>query len=35
VETIILGLQVEAKAGMSAQVLRDTAAFAIAGMRNQ
>ena len=35
VETIMLGLQVAAKAGMSAQVLRDTAAFAIAGMRNQ
>jgi TetR/AcrR family transcriptional repressor of nem operon len=35
VETIMLGLQVEAKAGMSAQVLRDTAAFAIAGLRNQ
>jgi TetR/AcrR family transcriptional regulator, transcriptional repressor for nem operon len=35
VETIMLGLQVAAKAGMSAQALRDTAAFAIAGMRNQ
>jgi TetR/AcrR family transcriptional regulator, transcriptional repressor for nem operon len=35
VETTMLGLQVAAKAGMSAQSLRDTAAFAIVGLRNR
>jgi AcrR family transcriptional regulator len=35
VETIMLGLQVAAKAGMSAQALRDTATFSITGLRNQ
>jgi hypothetical protein len=35
VETIMFGLQVAAKAGMSAQGLRDTAAFSIAGLRSQ
>ena len=35
VETTMLGLQISAKAGASAQELRDTAAFAIAGLRNQ
>jgi hypothetical protein len=31
----MFGLQVAAKAGVSVQSLRDTAAFAIAGLRNQ
>jgi hypothetical protein len=31
----MLGLQVAAKAGMSAQDLRGAAAFAIAGLRNR
>jgi TetR/AcrR family transcriptional repressor of nem operon len=35
VVTIMLGLQVAAKAGMSAQDLRGAAAFAIAGLRNR
>ena len=35
VETTMFGLQVAAKAGASVQSLRDTAAFAIAGLRNQ
>jgi TetR/AcrR family transcriptional regulator, transcriptional repressor for nem operon len=35
VETTMLGLQVAAKAGMSAQALRDTATFSITGLRNQ
>jgi TetR/AcrR family transcriptional repressor of nem operon len=35
VETVMLGLQVAAKAGMSAQALRDTATFSITGLRNQ
>jgi TetR/AcrR family transcriptional regulator, transcriptional repressor for nem operon len=35
VETTMLGLQVAAKAGMSAQSLRDTAAFAIVGLRDR
>jgi AcrR family transcriptional regulator len=35
VETVMLGLQVAAKAGMSAQALRNTAAFAVAGLRNR
>jgi hypothetical protein len=35
VETIMLGLQVAARAGMSAQALRDTATFSITGLRNQ
>lgn len=35
VETTMFGLQVAAKAGASLQSLRDTAAFAIASLRNQ
>jgi AcrR family transcriptional regulator len=35
VETMMFGLQVAAKAGASLQSLRDTAAFAIASLRNQ
>src|SRR5260221_3168894 len=35
VETTMLGLRVAAKAGESAQALRDTAAFAIARLRNR
>jgi TetR/AcrR family transcriptional repressor of nem operon len=35
VETTMFGLQVAAKAGASLQSLRDTAAFAIASVRNQ
>jgi TetR/AcrR family transcriptional repressor of nem operon len=35
VETTMLGLQVAAKAGASLQALRDTAAFAIASLRNR
>ena len=35
VETTMFGLQVAAKAGASFQALRDTAAFAIAGLRNR
>ena len=35
VETTMFGLQVAAKAGVSVQSLRDTAAFAIEGLRNQ
>jgi AcrR family transcriptional regulator len=35
VETAMLGLQVAAKAGTSPQALRDTAAFAAAGLRNR
>jgi TetR/AcrR family transcriptional repressor of nem operon len=35
VETTMFGLQVAAKAGASLQALRDTAAFAIASLRNQ
>jgi TetR/AcrR family transcriptional repressor of nem operon len=35
VETTMLGLQVAAKAGASAKELRDTATFAIAGLRNR
>jgi TetR/AcrR family transcriptional regulator, transcriptional repressor for nem operon len=35
VETVMMGLQVAAKAGMSAQALRDTATFSITGLRNQ
>jgi TetR/AcrR family transcriptional repressor of nem operon len=35
VETTMLGLQVAAKAGTSPQALRDTAAFAVAGLRNR
>jgi TetR/AcrR family transcriptional repressor of nem operon len=34
VETIMLGVQVAAKAGASAQALRNTAAFAVAGLKN-
>ena len=35
VETMMLGVQVAAKAGASAQALRNTAAFAVAGLRNR
>jgi TetR/AcrR family transcriptional regulator, transcriptional repressor for nem operon len=35
VETMMLGVQVAAKAGASAQTLRTTAAFAVAGLRNR
>ena len=35
VETTMFGLQVAAKAGASLQTLRDTAAFAIASLRDQ
>lgn len=35
VETMMFGLQVSAKAGASLQSLRETAAFAIAGLRSQ
>ena len=35
VETTMFGLQVAAKAGASFQSLRDTAAFAIASLKNQ
>ena len=35
VETTMFGLQVAAKAGASVQALRDTAAFAIASLRNR
>ena len=35
VETTMFGLQVAAKAGASLQALRDTAAFAIASLRNR
>jgi TetR/AcrR family transcriptional regulator, transcriptional repressor for nem operon len=35
VETTMLGLQVAAKAGESARTLRDTVAFAIAGLRSR
>jgi AcrR family transcriptional regulator len=35
VETMMLGIQVAAKAGASAQALRDTATFAVAGLRNR
>jgi TetR/AcrR family transcriptional regulator, transcriptional repressor for nem operon len=35
VQTTMLGLQVAARAGESAQALRDTAAFAIAALRNR
>jgi TetR/AcrR family transcriptional regulator, transcriptional repressor for nem operon len=35
VETTMLGLQVAAKAGQGARILRDMAAFAIAGLRNR
>ncbi len=35
VQTTMLGLQVAARAGGSAQALRDTAAFAIAALRNR
>jgi Na+-driven multidrug efflux pump len=34
-ETTVFGLQVAAKAGASLQSLRDTAAFAIASLRNK
>jgi TetR/AcrR family transcriptional regulator, transcriptional repressor for nem operon len=34
-ETTMLGLRVAAKAGEGAQALRDTAAFAVAGLRNR
>jgi TetR/AcrR family transcriptional regulator, transcriptional repressor for nem operon len=35
VETVMLGIQVAAKAGASAQALRDTSAFAVAGLGNR
>ena len=35
VETMMLGVQVAAKAGASAQALRNTAAFVVAGLRNR